>query len=251
MQSTATPSKELMSLDDRIASAFDKGVSSKAVDEILKEAEGTLAEAKEAAKKARERALSPKLTSKQVSVAKRTMDDAGFAVSRLEEAIPRLQQRLQSIREVEAEIRRRKNYRKVKAETEKLAEEVAREYPVLIDKLVSLLERIQENEYAVKCVNAEPPGIALMSADKYDPNAFPALQNADEIARGIADFEQMHLKKSGMTLIPPLPRLTESVRLPKTNADYGYAFAWPPDHNLGPGVTPDYLEFVQTGRRAG
>jgi hypothetical protein len=68
--------------------------------------------------------------------------------------------------------------------------------------------------------------------------------------RGVADFESAHHKKSGMTLNPPLPRLSTSVRLPKTVADYGNAYAWPPDHNLGPGVTPDYLEFVQTGRRA-
>jgi hypothetical protein len=252
MQSTATLTRELMSLDDRIANCFAnaKNVSSKGVADVLAVAQASLTETKETAEKAKEHALSPKLTSKQVAEAKRAMEDAAFAVSRLEEAIPKLQTRLQGIRDMEAEISRRENYRRVKNETEKLAEQVAREYPVLLDKLVNLLERVRENEYQVKCVNVELPGVALMSAGKYDPNAFPPLQNADEIARGIADFEQVHFKKSGMTLNPSLPRLTESVRLPKTVAGYGYAFAWPAGPNLGPGTTPDYAEFVRTGRRA-
>jgi hypothetical protein len=149
----------------------------------------------------------------------------------LEEAIPRLEQRLKGIREVETEIRRRQTYREVKAETEKLAEQVARDYPVLVHKLVSLLEKIQENEYRVKAVNANPPGIALATAETYkqDMEKFPALQSADEIARGCLDFETAHHKKSGMTLNPRIPRLTTSVRLPKTVADYGGGYAWPSD----------------------
>lgn len=247
----ATLTKEMATLDDRISCCFAnaKTVSAKAVADVLAEAKASLVEIKETAAKAKERALSPKLTSKEVGEAKKQMEDAAFAAERLEQAIPKLEARLRLMEDKDAEIRRRENYREVKAETQKLAEDVAREYPVLVDKLVSLLERISENEYRVRCVNADLPGILTVAmGGKYDASAFPALQNADELARGVADFETAHLKKSGTTLNPSIPRLTDSVRLPKMNAAYGYAFAWPPGSNLGP-VPADYAKFLQTGRR--
>ena len=58
-------------LDDRIASAFDKNITVKAVADVLTEAEAALAIATETAEKAGAKALSPALTSKRVADATR------------------------------------------------------------------------------------------------------------------------------------------------------------------------------------
>jgi hypothetical protein len=114
--------------------------------------------------------------------------------------------------------------------------------PPIVHKLVSLLERLAMNEAAVTAVNSQRPA------------GCPHLQTAEDIARGTADFEQQHLKKSGTNLFPSLPRLVHAAKLPKVLAAYGYPFAWPPENPHGsarpPGVPDHYVPILERMKKA-
>jgi hypothetical protein len=177
------------------------------------------------------------------------MDDAAFARDRLEAAIPNLQKRLKCLRDLEEEHRRREKYKKVKAERDALAEELARNYHVLVDKLTDLLTRLAANEADIRNVNIQLPGMLIESKEKFE-----WLSTADDIARGVHDFEHAHFKKSKVHLIPPIPRLVQSIKLPKVTAAYGHSWAWPPERDptpeRPPGVPDHYLPILASRKNA-
>jgi len=75
-----------LSLDERIAAAMSSDTSSDNLADLIEEVEDTSEAADEAADRARKRALDPVLSAKDVTEARRQMDDAAFARERLSAA---------------------------------------------------------------------------------------------------------------------------------------------------------------------
>ena len=93
------------------------------------------------------------------------MEDAAFARDPLQAAMPRLQERLEKLRAAEEDARRWAAYEKAKAERDKLAEELARVYPPIVDQLVDLATRLAANDKALEACNrhARPAGAGVRS----------------------------------------------------------------------------------------
>ena len=136
---------------------------------------------------------------------------------RLQAALPRLQDRLAELGAAEEDARRRAVYDKVKAERDKLAEELARVYPPLVDQLVDLMTRLAASDQALNACNRALPRDA------------EHLPTAEEIARGLHDYEVQYCKEKGRRLDPQLPRLATELKLPKFEAADGRMFVWPPE----------------------
>ena len=129
--------------------------------------------------------------------------------------------RLEKLRAAEENARRWVAYNAVVAERDKLAEEITREYPPTVDKLVNLVTRHAANDRQREVSNrhARPAGAEV-------------IRSAEEVARGLFAFEKERSEKSKGSYHPPLPRLTTDMKLPKFAAAKGYMFAWPPHVNL-------------------
>jgi hypothetical protein len=176
----------MSTLDDRIAAAFGSGVKSDNVAVLITEAEASMVSATDAADKARMRALDPALSAKEVVEARRSMEDAAFARDRLQAALPRLQERFKELRAAEEDARRWVAYDKAKAERDKLAEELARVYPPIVEKLAELVTRLAANDKQLEVANrhARPSGAEYV-------------RTAEEVARGLFAFERNDMKKQG------------------------------------------------------
>ena len=172
-------------LDDRIAAAFGSGAKSADVATLITETEAAVVETNEVADRARTRALDPALSAKGVAEARRSMEDAAFARDRLQAAMPRLQERLAKLRAAEEDARRWAAYKKAKAERDKLAEELARVYPPIVDQLVDLVTRLAANNKALETCNrhARPEGAEYV-------------RTAEEVARGLFAFEKQRSEQS-------------------------------------------------------
>ena len=112
-------------LDVRIADAFGDTTSSDAVAALIKEVEAAASEASLRADEARARALDPALSLDTVASARREMEDAAFSRDRMGAAADRLTGRLKEVRRAEEDRRRQAAYDEVKAERDKVAEEIA------------------------------------------------------------------------------------------------------------------------------
>src|SRR6476620_8409613 len=108
--------KPTPSLDNRIARVFTAGTKADAVAVLVTEAEAAMVCAGEAAQKARQRALDPKLCIPDVAVARHEMEDAAFRRDRMQAAVTRLKERLSEVMAQEEDQRRWLAYEKVKAE---------------------------------------------------------------------------------------------------------------------------------------
>lgn len=89
---------------------------------------------------------------------------------RLHAAQEELSQRRAAKQTAEREAERKARYTQVKADTDTLAERIAKEYPKHARAIVDLLDKMKENEIAVRGVNE-------------DLNGDPWLPNAERIAR--------------------------------------------------------------------
>ena len=131
--------------------------------------------------------------------------------------MPRLQQRRKELLAAEEDEHRWVAYNAVVAERDKLAEEITREYPPIVDKLVDLVTRLAANDKQREVCNRHAP-----------PSGAEVIRSAEEVARGLFAFEKERFEQSGGSYHPPLPRLTTDMKLPKFAAAKGYMFAWPP-----------------------
>src|SRR5262249_38718624 len=93
----AHPALAGVDLDDRIAAAFQNGVKSDDVKALIVETEAAAVAAGEAAERARQRALDPALSARDVTAARREMDNAAFRRERLQTAVSRLKERLKEV----------------------------------------------------------------------------------------------------------------------------------------------------------
>lgn len=192
-------------LDERIAAAFQTGVSSGTVAKLIKEAEAAAVASDEAAQRARVRALDPALHSPDVTAARREMEDAAFRRDRLQTAAQKLGDRFRELQKQEENERRQIAYDRIKAERNALAEELRQLYPGFAEQLGKLLARIEANDREVEFVNRNLP------------RGGGRLLVAELIARGLEGF---------MINRSPVPSIVSEVRLPAFEYSLHHAYIW-------------------------
>jgi hypothetical protein len=195
------------SLDDRIAAAFRDGAQSLAVEQLIREAEAEAAASTEAAEQARARALDPALAPAEVAEQRRAMEDVAFRRDRLTVAAARLAERLQELRAAEVDERRRVVYEAAAATRDALAEELRREYPILAEKLVDLVRRLDASDRQIERINTR----AL-------PSGAQRLGSAELAARDLRSFVDGTAN---------VPRIAREVRLPAFEFSRRSPYAWP------------------------
>jgi hypothetical protein len=157
--------RPVSAIHDRIAAAFGNGARSDDVAALIMEAEAAAASASQTADRARARALDPALSASELAEARRSMEDAAFARERLAAAVPKLQERLAELRKDEEDGRRWVAYDKARAERDRLAGELARVYPPIVEQLTDLLARIDANDQEIEyTINPALPSDAKASA---------------------------------------------------------------------------------------
>jgi hypothetical protein len=160
-----------------------------------------------AAEKARERALDPTLTMKEISEVRRAMEDAAFSRDRLQAALPRLSERLKELRAAEEDARRWAAYKKLEVERDAIAEEL-KEYPALAKRIAAIVERLAANDIALDNLNA----YAL-------PTRAPKLRSAELLARNLPSFSPAQFVT--------IPRIGQQTRLVKFEHDKADPYFFP------------------------
>jgi hypothetical protein len=178
---------------------------------LIKEAEAASLSSGDAADRARKRALDPVLSDKDVSEARRQMEDAAFRRDRLQTAVTRLRERLEQVKAEEEDQRRQVVYERVKTERDKLAAELAEIYPAFANNLADLLPRIAANDREIEYIN----GHAL-------PSGAGRLLVAELVARKLEGFGKSH-----GNIVIRTPRITEELCLPTFEYSTHHPYAWP------------------------
>jgi hypothetical protein len=196
-----------MTLDNRIANAFNDGAQSGDITALIADVEVASVEAERSAGLARTRALDPALSAREAADARRAMEDAAFRRERLQAAVSRLRERLYELRAGEEDQHRRVIYEEVKAERDQLAAELASIYPDFAQRLGDLMGRIVANDREIEWVNS-----AL-------PRGKGRLLVAELVARGLGGFV-----RNGLSI----PSITQQLRLPSFGSNIHEPYAWPP-----------------------
>jgi len=164
-------------LDVRIATAFGDGARSEDLNALIVETEAAAVAASEAAAQAHQLAHDPALSARDVTAARREMDDAAFRRERLQTAVTRLIERLREVEGLEENQRRQIIYDKAKAERDRLAAELKANYPGIESQLGRLITKIEANDREIEFVNAH--GL---------PTGAERLKSAELIARGVESW---------------------------------------------------------------
>jgi hypothetical protein len=198
---TATTTK--LSLDDRIAAAFEDSATVEAVKALIKKIEATIegiekiAEQADLIVRATTRSVKEKIDARQI------MEDAAKQREQLQTKLTDLNERLKELERQEEDARRWVRYKVVEAQRDELATEVAAIYRPFAEKMAELLPRLLENERWVEYINTQ----------KLPRKAQP-LRTAEMVARGIernVDF----------------PRLLRVLRLPTFEYSPHESYVWP------------------------
>ena len=89
-----------------------------------------------------------------------TSEAATFTATRLRALLPRLQQKYQQVTTSEAIANWLPSFQEVKAQEAALSRELAKLYPEIVEKLVDLLQRIEEHNARARSVNGSKPAAA-------------------------------------------------------------------------------------------
>ncbi|TAA61878.1 hypothetical protein [Shinella sp. JR1-6] len=196
-----------LSLDDRIADAFDNVMSAAALTALLQEVQETSAAAKAESKAASALALDPRLRPADVADARQRMQDADFRSTRLDRAAEELADVLTDAKRREAAQAAEVEYQAAKAERDQLVKELSEDYPALAARLISLLERVAaNNERLVRANPGRQGDMWLRSAEAVAREALPNWE-----VNPTSDF----------------PSLIQGVRLPHFKRAGIHGYAWP------------------------
>ena len=199
----------LARLEEKIAHAFTNGTRASEVATLIGQVETAIGRANEAAVSARQRALDPTLNGDELEQARTAMHDAGFRTERLTAASSRLRQRLDEVKALEANERKRARYDEVAQKRDTLATKLSAIYPEFVEKLAPLLVELAANDQE----------IAVVNRPENKPAGAATLQFAELKARGLHHFQ------AGVSLVP---RLTTDLILPRWRPDDGPMYLWPP-----------------------
>ena len=194
-------------LESEIAGALtSSAITSSELARLIEQVITAAAAADEAAAQERARALDPAVVVDTQAVSAAIVA-AELRRDRLNAALPRLQTRCAKVDAAERYARWILDYDKVRGQRDALAAELQALYAPLVVKLVSLLERIESIEDAVKSINASKP----MEAEAANGDG-RWLDPVETVARGGGRLNE--------TLI------ARDLRLPHWDAADG--LAWPP-----------------------
>lgn len=201
-----------VSLEQRIAAAFSKDITSSAIAALIEETETAADAADEAAEKARKRALDPTVLDPK---AHETIVSTEFTRDRLRAAIPRLEDRLKATKEREYYTRWRADHDKVKIERDALAEEFRTEYPLIASKLTDLLARMAASDQEVLRINIAAPSGANLHLRKAELKARD-LDSFTTVDLSIGEELRLPAFEGGGKRLwpPPTPPLWASVITP-------------------------------------
>jgi chromosome segregation ATPase len=196
----------LTPLDEKIALALSKPISSQQVARLVDEARAALEAATTNAEAARERALNPTLTAREVARARESAQENAFSRDRLLVAVAKLEERLIEVCKAEENERRLAAYNQAKKQRDDLAAELKDVYPELSAKLADLASRIEASDRKVEAINRQLP------------EAERKLASAEAVARDIRSFDQ------GAASIPKISR---ALRLPAFEYSPHKRYVWP------------------------
>lgn len=218
MATTTAAATRPADLDQRIARALRGDASAEEVASLIPEVEAAATATREAAHRARERALDPILTGRDATAARAEQDGAAFVCDRLSAAVDRLRERREELRQSGEDDRRRAEYEHVRAERDRVAAELAAVYPEAVAKLVDLMRRLAACDERVEQVNRALPTGA-------EPLQSAELQVRGPLARPVG---------------PDVSRLARALRLPILRpGQHGSRYEWPiepaaPTHMFAP-----------------
>ena len=177
-------------LDTRIRAAFEGGISSDAIADLITAVDAAAEKAGRMAAVARTRALNPALASNGVKEARQQMEDAAFQRDRLQVAVTKLRERLIAVKADEEDARRQLAYDQIKAERDQLADELRDFYPDVAERLAELLARIAANDEAIERINTH--GLPrergrLLCAELTARNLTGWVWNSQPLARRLTD----------------------------------------------------------------
>ena len=199
----------LARLEERITGAFTNGCRASEVSALIQQVEVATRSATESATRAREKALDPTLGGAELKTARTAMYDAGFRTERLQAASSRLRQRLDELKALEANERKRARYDEVAQERDELATKLSAVYPEFVEKLAPLLAELAANDAEV----------AIINRPENKPAGAPTLLCAELKARGLQSFRHG---------VSEVPRLVDVLVLPRWRPHDGRFYYWPP-----------------------
>ena len=145
------------SLEQQIAKALtDDAITSVELGELLDQTELAIDAADQNIKAVRKRALDP-IAMPDANRARAAVEDAQFAVARLRNALPRLEQRYQEAQAAEYRTQWEPEYLKAEAARDALADELADVYPKCASQLADLFGRVAEFDKQVHAINRAAP----------------------------------------------------------------------------------------------
>jgi ParB-like chromosome segregation protein Spo0J len=147
----------MSNLSDRIALLLRSEASSEVLARVIEEAQEELASLAEACEDAKERVLDPHSPPSVVAKAKKDLEDSTLQASRLEAALNRLSEQLETARHREKEAGRIKRYEEAKAERDALTDEFQKTYSELAEQIATMLKHIADVDAKVAAVNRDLP----------------------------------------------------------------------------------------------
>jgi len=194
-------------LEDRIADAFDEVMTAAALAALLREVQEASEAAKGESKAASALALDPRLRPADVADARQRMQDADFRSTRLDRAAQELAEVLDDAKSREKAQAAEIEYQAAKAERDQLVKEIGEEYPVLAEKIVTLLDRLAASNARLERVNPGRRGKEW-------------LRSAEALARSAPENWEVDMTSS-------LRHLLRSVKLPHFKYVDHHGYAWP------------------------
>jgi len=200
-------------LENRIADAFGEEQPSTYLNALLKEVAAAEEDAGKAYQMAKEVALDPATRPAAVAQARTDMEDAEFRSTRMSNAAVRLTELLEEATQRERQQRWEQEYHAAKVERDQLVDDLRKEYPAIVEKLVALLERVEASDVRIANANSG-------AGERY-------LRKVEDIARETAQSFDIYV-------IGDFPKLTSGVRLPGfLKDDRAAGRAWPKPSRYG------------------
>ena len=132
--------------DEQIVATLTTDCTSVQAAEVLDEAQKVLADLTKQADAADVASLSPLASSAEARKLRQTANDYRFEADRMEASVSALTSRLADLKDAEAANRRQADADAVRAIRDKLAADIAKDYPGIVQALATLTKRIIESD---------------------------------------------------------------------------------------------------------
>ena len=144
-------------LEQRVAAALtDAGIGASALAELVVETEKGIADAEVIAQRLEQVALDP-VCSPDAAEAQATADRAVLICKRLRHVLPRLQERHQQVLVKERAARWNAAADQVQSERDAIASMTAETYPILINQLIDVFQRVKAMDQQIDKINSAAP----------------------------------------------------------------------------------------------